>query len=200
MYTCPMHPEIVSDKPGRCPKCGMALVLKVEAPLKIHKNEDKGLGVLTWRSYMPLVVVIALITAVSAIVSRNGELSDFIINFMTGFFIVFAGFKLMDLKGFAQGYSTYDLLAQKWLGYGYIYPFIELAFGFLMLSGYHPEWLLWTEFAVMAFSGLGVGTKLAKGEEFMCACLGTFLKVPLTKVTLVEDFGMAALALILLLK
>ena len=200
MYTCPMHPEIVSDKPGRCPKCGMALVLKVEATLKVPKNEDKGLGVLTWRSYMPLVVVIALITAVSAIVSRNGELSDFIINFMTGFFIVFAGFKLMDLKGFAQGYSTYDLLAQKWLGYGYIYPFIELAFGFLMLSGYHPEWLLWTEFAVMATSGLGVATKLVKGEEFQCACLGTFLKVPLTKVTLVEDFGMAALALILLFK
>jgi Cu+-exporting ATPase len=24
-YTCPMHPEIVRDKPGNCPKCGMAL-------------------------------------------------------------------------------------------------------------------------------------------------------------------------------
>ncbi|MFP8892488.1 multicopper oxidase domain-containing protein [Chryseobacterium sp. EZn1] len=27
-YTCPMHPEIVSDKPGKCPKCGMELVEK----------------------------------------------------------------------------------------------------------------------------------------------------------------------------
>lgn len=24
-YTCPMHPEVTSDKPGNCPKCGMAL-------------------------------------------------------------------------------------------------------------------------------------------------------------------------------
>ncbi|KRB34579.1 copper-transporting ATPase [Mesorhizobium sp. Root695] len=24
-YTCPMHPEIIRDKPGSCPKCGMAL-------------------------------------------------------------------------------------------------------------------------------------------------------------------------------
>ncbi|RYY07266.1 MAG: hypothetical protein EOP43_03775 [Sphingobacteriaceae bacterium] len=27
-YTCPMHPEIVKDKPGVCEKCGMELVKK----------------------------------------------------------------------------------------------------------------------------------------------------------------------------
>lgn len=27
-YTCPMHPEVISNKPGKCPKCGMDLVKK----------------------------------------------------------------------------------------------------------------------------------------------------------------------------
>jgi hypothetical protein len=160
---------------------------------------DKGLGVLSWHSYIGLIVIVLMITAASAIVSWNGQFSPsgFILYFMIGFFLVFSGFKLMDLKGFAEGYSTYDLLAQRWFGYGYIYPFIELGFGLIMLSGFHPTWLLWTEFGVMTFSGLGVALKLARREPFMCACLGTFLKVPLTYVTLVEDFGMAILALAL---
>lgn len=193
-----MHPEVESDKPGRCPKCGMALV-EAGAPAKpmVHHGEDKGLGVLTWKSYLPLIVIIGLITIASGIVSR-GALEPFVVSFMTGFFLVFGAFKLMDLKGFAEGYSTYDLLAQKWFGYGYIYPFIEIAFGLLMLAGYHPAWLLWTEFALMAFSGIGVAIKIARREPFICACLGTFLKVPLTKITLIEDFGMALLALVLL--
>jgi Cu(I)/Ag(I) efflux system membrane fusion protein len=27
-YTCSMHPDVVQDKPGKCPKCNMALVEK----------------------------------------------------------------------------------------------------------------------------------------------------------------------------
>ena len=28
IYTCPMHPEVLSDMPGKCPKCGMELVVQ----------------------------------------------------------------------------------------------------------------------------------------------------------------------------
>ena len=159
----------------------------------------------TIQQYTPLIVVIGLITAVTAALSivdiQSGAFSwiETIRYFMAGFFIVFAGFKLMDLPAFANGYAKYDLLARHWKGYGYLYPWIELAFGIAMVVAWHPDWLLLTEFGLMTFSGIGVVIKLAKREEFQCACLGTVLKVPLTYLTVVEDFGMAALALALII-
>lgn len=37
IYTCPMHPDVKSDKPGKCPKCGMKLVKKMMQKEHIHK-------------------------------------------------------------------------------------------------------------------------------------------------------------------
>lgn len=193
MYTCPMHPEIQQKKPGKCPKCGMDLVLA--------GTEEHHEG-----SYTPLFVVIGFIFLTTLTLSfRNAQIGAFNFStslsyFMIGFFLVFSGFKLMDLKGFAQGYATYDLLAKKWFGYGYIYPFIELFFGLAMILFPFSKSLLWAELLVMTFSGLGVALKLARKEKFQCSCLGTFLKVPLTKVTLIEDFGMALLAGLMLMQ
>jgi len=42
-YTCEMHPEVVSEKPGNCPKCGMELI-KMEGAMpdstKMHQMSD----------------------------------------------------------------------------------------------------------------------------------------------------------------
>ena len=35
VYTCPMHPEVRQDHPGRCPKCGMHLVPIDPAPVNL---------------------------------------------------------------------------------------------------------------------------------------------------------------------
>ena len=37
VYTCPMHPEIVQEGPGHCPKCGMAL-----EPMGVPAEHDQG--------------------------------------------------------------------------------------------------------------------------------------------------------------
>jgi len=190
-----MHPEITDDMPGRCPKCHMKLVLKDQVGVATQNKNN---------SYTPLIIVVSLIVAVTAVLTFHDislglyALSKTISYFMIGFFLVFSGFKLMDLAGFAEGYATYDLLAQRWEGYGYIYPFIELFFGLGMILFPTSRELLVVELIVMTFSGIGVAIKLLKHEKFQCSCLGTFLKVPLTKITLVENFGMALLALLLL--
>ena len=40
VYTCPMHPEVILDKPGKCPKCGMNLVKKVQSMKIVPKNKQ----------------------------------------------------------------------------------------------------------------------------------------------------------------
>ena len=169
-----------------------------------YQNQDKYLGTSTWKDYIPLAIIVGLILVTSLVLSlRDLQIGALSITaslsyFMIGFFIVFAGFKLIDLKGFAEGYSTYDLLARKVFAYGYVYPFIELLFGLAMILYPTSMSLLLAEVGVMGFSGLGVTIKLAKREKFQCVCLGTFLKVPLTKLTVFEDFGMVGLALVML--
>ncbi len=186
-----MHPEVTQKSPGACPKCGMKLVLKSERQTQGEKAA----------SYMPLFIIIGLILLTSLIISSSSEFSGtkVIYNFMIGFFLVFSGFKLIDLSGFAEGYATYDLLAKRLFGYGYVYPFIELFFAIAMILNFQVRIILMVEIMVMVFSGIGVALKLVRHEKFQCACLGTLLKVPLTKITLIEDFGMAALAAYMLM-
>ena len=35
-YTCPMHPEITSNKPGKCSKCGMSLTASKKEQMKME--------------------------------------------------------------------------------------------------------------------------------------------------------------------
>jgi hypothetical protein len=202
IYVCPMHPKVTAKHAGACPVCGMRLVKKsglIQEHHGEHKSEPKRI-----KEYVPLIIIILLIFATTAVLTvKDMSVGQFAIAnsmryFMAGFFLVFSGFKLLDVAGFAEGYATYDLLAKRWFLYGYIYPFIELFFGFAYLAGYLPGWLSLMVAVVMGFSGLGVVQKLRKKEKFRCACLGTLLKVPLTTVTIIEDFGMAAMALLML--
>ncbi|NUO52841.1 MAG: hypothetical protein HOV80_28685 [Polyangiaceae bacterium] len=41
-YTCPHHPEVISDKPGECPKCHMDLVPKQPDAKGGHEGHDHG--------------------------------------------------------------------------------------------------------------------------------------------------------------
>lgn len=187
-----MHSEIVSVTPGSCPKCGMTLILKSEIESKNSNNPS---------SFKPLLIIVGLILVAAAtptIISASPNWVDFGRYFMAGFFLVFSGFKLLDLKGFAEGYTSYDLLARRVFKYGYIYPFLELLIGLSLLKNFQPFYINLFTLLLMLFSGLGVVIALSQKRQFQCACLGTIIKVPLTYITLIEDFGMAIMAALML--
>ncbi len=191
-----MHPEIKQDTPGNCPICKMDLVKDGESHT-MHQEKD---------NFYPLFVIIGMIVVVVLTLGlQDQSLGTFswnhlIMNFMAGFFLVFGGFKLLDLKGFAEAYSTYDLIAKKVKSYGYVYPFIEISLGLIYMLGYQNPFINFFTLVLMFISGLGVAMSLLDNKKFQCACLGTLLKVPLTKITLVEDFGMAIMALWMLFR
>jgi hypothetical protein len=199
-YICPMHPEVRKEGPGSCSICGMDLVPEDQVKKSTEKSSEDF-----WVTYRPLFIILGLIILPVALLSirdfseGTGAWWKTMEMFMAAFFLVFSGLKLLDLPGFAKGYSTYDLLAQRVYAYGYIYPFLELALGLMYLLGYEIDIANILTVILMAFSGIGVAIKLAKRERFQCACLGTMIKVPLTEITLIEDFGMAAMALIMII-
>lgn len=142
-------------------------------------------------SFTPLLVAVSLIGMGSL---ASGGADGFVAKFMGGFFLVFGGLKLLDLRGFASAYAKYDLLAARLPAYGWMYPFVEVSLGLTYLAT--PEWtgLHALTLVLMIFSALGVIRALRRGEQLTCACMGTAFNLPMTTVTIVEDLGMAAMA------
>jgi len=142
-------------------------------------------------SFAPLLVAVALIGAGSL---ASGGADGFMARFMGGFFLVFGGLKLLDLRGFVSAYAMYDLLAARVNAYGWVYPFLEVGLGLAYLGMPGEASLHLATLGLMAFSSVGVILALTRGEKLKCACMGTAFNLPMTTVTVVEDLGMAAMA------
>ncbi len=154
-------------------------------------------------SYFPIFLIFGYITGITLLIQWvNGgfNLMQWMSHFMAGFFLVFSFFKLMKLQGFAEGYRTYDIVAKYIPAYGFIYPFIELLLGLAFITGYEPFATNIVTLIVMSISTIGVIQSLAKKSPFQCACLGTVIQLPLSKVTLFEDILMVAMSAIMLAK
>lgn len=98
-----------------------------------------------------------------------------------------------------DGFQMHDLLAKAARPYAYLYPFLELGLGLGYLSRWQPAFVYGATIILMLFGAIGVLLALKKGLDLECACMGTVLKVPLSTVALLEDFGMAAMAMAMLL-
>lgn len=104
--------------------------------------------------------------------------------------------KLQDVESFSTMFLNYDLLARRWVRYGYLYPFGEALAGILMIAGA----LIWVAAPVALFIGTIGAASVIKAvyidkRTLKCACVGGSSNVPLGFVSLTENLMMVAMAI-----
>ena len=163
-----------------------------------HGHADMETTLKDYILFALVLVFIAGSALVLDLLSNGFSRLEFMRLFMAMFFLVFGIFKLLDLSGFANSFMGYDIFARRFVWYAYLYPFLELA----LALGYFADfsWINWPTLLLMAFGSIGVARELMRHSQIKCACLGTYIKLPLSTVSLVEDVAMGVMALYLIIK
>lgn len=156
-------------------------------------------------SYRPVIVVFAMAALLALATSWMALGSPFTVRavecFVAFAMSILALLKLRDLDSFSSMFLGYDLLAQRWVPYAYLYPFGEALAGVLMIAGA----LWWLSIPVALFIGSVGAVSVFKAvyidrRELTCACVGGDSQVPLGFVSLTENVMMVGMALWMLIK
>lgn len=152
-------------------------------------------------TYKPILLIFGYITTIAIIAATEQNTFNWMkaMNiFMAGFFLTFSFFKMLDLKGFAESYSMYDILAKRLKAWGFIYAFIELGLGIAYASNFQPMLTNIITCIVMSISIIGVLQSVLYKQTIQCACLGAVFNLPMSTVTIIEDALMIAMSAIML--
>lgn len=159
-------------------------------------EEDKS----ELKQLLPLFLIFGYLIIASFLLNDDPwSASGFMLDFMGLFYIVFSFFKLLDLKGFPDSFRMYDPVAKAIPAYGWIYPFIEVALGLMFLMRLKITVALIITLIILGITTIGVTKVLMDKKSIQCACLGTALKLPMTKATFIENSIMIVMAIIMLI-
>lgn len=152
----------------------------------------------TWFStYKPILLIFFYITLTTLFVQKNAStfnLELWMSHFMGGFFLVFSFFKWINIKGFANSYRMYDIVAKKVPWWPYVYATVELSLGISFLVGFNPFLTNLITLVVMSISLIGVLQAVLNKRKIQCACLGDVFNLPMSTVTIIEDALMIAMS------
>ncbi|WP_136481711.1 heavy-metal-associated domain-containing protein [Cognatitamlana onchidii] len=153
------------------------------------------------KQLFPLFLIFAYISCTALLLNfKTWNVSSFMLDFMGLFFIVFSFFKFLDLKGFTNSFRMYDPIAKQVPLYAWVYPFLELVLGLMFLIRIQIDSALALTLVLLGVTTVGVIKVLLKKQTIQCACLGTVLKLPMTKATFIENTIMIVMALFMLIK
>ncbi len=163
------------------------------------KIEEKQASEL--KQLFPLFLIFGYIIITSILLNyKPWNINGFMLDFMGLFYIVFSFFKLLDLKGFPESFRMYDPLAKAIPVYGWVYPFIEVVLGLMFLMRIEVTTALIVTLVVLGITTIGVTKALLDKTSIKCACLGTALKLPMTKATFIENSIMIIMAVLMLFR
>lgn len=166
-----------------------------------NKADSKEAEKSELKQLFPLFLIFAYLIATSILLNKNPwNTQNFMLDFMGLFYIVFSFFKFLDYKGFPKSFRMYDPLAKMVPFYGWLYPFLELVLGLLFLMRIEIPLALIATLIILGITTVGVARTLFQKNTIQCACLGTALKLPMTKATLIENSIMIVMAIVMLLK
>ena len=152
-------------------------------------------------TYKPILLIFAYILGATLLVEAargRFEWMEWMVNFMAGFFLVFSFFKLLNLRGFADSYAMYDVVARRWRGWGWLYAFVELGLGIAYLVHLAPFITGTITLVVMGVSIIGVLQTVFSKQKIQCACLGDVFNLPMSTVTVIEDGLMIAMSAVMI--
>jgi glutaredoxin len=116
-------------------------------------------------------------------------------NFIAVAMVLLALQKLKDVESFSAMFLNYDLLAKRWVPYSYVYPYVELVAGVLMLAHILPVISIPAAFFIGGIGAVSVIKAVyIDKRELKCACVGGDTKVPLGFVSLSENLMMIGMA------
>jgi copper chaperone CopZ len=144
-----------------------------------------------------LLILFYLFTTATFLNYKSWNWSEFMLDYMGLFYIVFSFFKFLDYKGFPNSFRMYDPLANQFPIYAWSYPFIETALGIMFLLRLEIKWGLGVTILILGITTFGVIKTLLSKKTIQCACLGTALKLPMTEATLIENAIMIIMALVM---
>ena len=147
------------------------------------------------KQLFPLFLIFFYISSAALLINWiNFNASDFMFDFMGLFYIVFSFFKILDYKNFPHSFAMYDPIAKRFSIYGWIYPAIETVLGLAFLFRVALNFSLIATIIILGITTVGVTRALIDKRAIQCACLGTALKLPMTKATFIENSIMIIMA------
>lgn len=155
-----------------------------------------------FETYKPVILIFAYILGITLFIQFSHSKFNWMQwmeHFMAGFFLVFSFFKLLNIKGFAESYQMYDIVAKQFKGWAYIYVFIELALGLAFLLNFNSVITNSITLLVMSISIIGVLQSVLNKKKIHCACLGDVFNLPMSTVTIIEDALMIGMSAVMLL-